>query len=120
MVSPFLPPFGPTAGWVDIHEVVAYLIKRAQVATTRIYDMSHVTRLALSTSPTTRYIPPKVGRIHIRTTEGFSCAEDTGLFKPISNSQVRVIDFLSGSVPSCANRRKVWHDCIVFYDILGK
>jgi hypothetical protein len=71
-----------------VHEVVAYLLKRAQVATQRIYDMTHTTRLALSSSPTLRYVPPKVGFIRIRTTEGFSCAEDAGLFKPISNSQV--------------------------------
>jgi hypothetical protein len=50
--------------------------------------MTHTTRLALSSSPTLRYVPPKVGFIRIRTTEGFSCAEDAGLFKPISNSQV--------------------------------
>jgi hypothetical protein len=73
-----------------VHEVVAYLLKRAQVATQRIYDMTHTTRLALSSSPMLRYVPPKVGFIRIRTTEGFSCAEDAGLFKPISNSQVMV------------------------------
>jgi hypothetical protein len=76
---------------VDLHEFVTYVIKRAKIATERIYDLNHITRLALSTSPTVRYIPPAVGRIRIRTTEGFGCNEDAGTFKPISNSQVRCV-----------------------------
>jgi hypothetical protein len=67
------------------------MLRRSQVATTRIYDLNHVTNLALSASPTTRYVPPTVGKIRVRTTEGFSCSEDSGLFKPISNSQVHTI-----------------------------
>jgi hypothetical protein len=89
---------------VDVHEVVAYLLKRAQVATQRIYDMTHTTRLALSSSPTLRYVPPKVGFIRIRTTEGFSCAEDAGLFKPISNSQVTFNVVIGWFVLLCAVR----------------
>lgn len=72
-----------------MHETVGYLIKRAKTAKVRIYDLTHKTRLALSTDPKKRYVPPSSGKIRIRTTEGFGCNEDdSDAFKPMSNSEV--------------------------------
>jgi hypothetical protein len=49
----------------------------------------HETKMALSSSPSERYVPPLVGKLRIRTTSGFNVSEHEGGYKPLSNSQVR-------------------------------
>jgi hypothetical protein len=63
--------------------------QRSKTAKVRISDLMHETKMALSSSPLERYVPPLVGKLRIRTTSGFNVSEHEGGYKPLSNSQVR-------------------------------
>lgn len=81
----------------DINDFVEYMIRRIHLAKQRIRNIHHRPRCAvlrlvngviIRTETQTRYIPPMIGRVHVRVSESYDVVDEGQVQSfPLSNAQ---------------------------------